>query len=191
MLITLAVTSLPWVTLGQVSNTSQQDTFNTRAAGGDAVVILPVWPQSSETPSPSEATGREGGGTHGPRRSGKPGDQRRPVSILRGTAETLRSCPRLPGTPASASATDPRKERHSARKVGSYLQTWEIRVLGSAGSSRGLWRGILSLRLPPPSSPHPPSCFRPRLWAIASVYIRCLRVDSTCITWCPIRRPLT
>ena len=175
MLIPLAVMNLPWVILGQVSKTllTSRTHLAQEQLEATRVLFCRFDRREEETPSPSEATGREGGGTHGPRCSGKPGDQGRArehpqgARGLHGGPRRLRSCPRLTNTPASASRRCRNKplqtERHSTRKVNSYLQTWEIRVLGSAGSSGGLWTRIPSLHLPTPSSRHAPSCFRPRL----------------------------
>ena len=194
MLIPLAVMNLPWVILGQVSKTllTSRTHLAQEQLEATRVLFCRFDRREEETPSPSEATGWEVGGTHGPRCSGKPGDQGRPVSILRGPAVSRgvrgdsAELPQLPDTPASASRRcrnkPPQTERHSTRKVSSCLQTWETRVLGSAGPSGGLWTRSPSLRLPPPSSRHAPSCFRQRLGSTASIYIRFLCVDSTCIT---------
>ena len=175
MLIPLAVMNLPWVILGQVSKTLLTNRTHLAQEQLEATRVLfcRFDRREEETPSPSEATGREGGGTHGPRCSGKPGDQGRArehpqgARGLHGGPRRLRSCPRLTNTPASASRRcrnkPPQTERHSTRKVSSCLQTWETRVLGSAGPSGGLWTRIPSLHLPTPSSRHAPSRFRPRL----------------------------
>ena len=59
----------PWPS--QQDPPSQQDTFNT--AGGDAVVILPVWLQSSENPLPLKLQGGKVVGHTVPDAQGNPG----------------------------------------------------------------------------------------------------------------------
>ena len=71
--------NLPWVILGQVSKTLLTNRTHLAQEQLEATRVLfcRFDRREEETPSPSESTGREGGGTHGPRRSGKPGDQGR------------------------------------------------------------------------------------------------------------------
>ena len=193
MLIPLAVMSLPWVILGQVSKTLVTNRTHLTHEQLEATRFLfcQFVRRGEETPSPCEATGREGGGTHGSRRSEKPGDQGQAREHPQGgprspgaSSETPRSSPRLPDTPASASPPccnkPPQTERHSTRKVNSYLQTWEIRVLGSAGSSGGLCTRTFSL----PASPIFPSrtiLLQPKALSHPLPLRRLDPVESTCI----------
>ena len=102
MLITLAVTSLPWVTLGQVSKTllanrthlTQLEVTRLLFCQFDcrAVRTLSLWSyKAGRWWDTRSQTLRE---TQGP----APGREH-----PQGSAETLRSCPRLPDMPASAS----------------------------------------------------------------------------------------
>ena len=97
MLIPLAVMNLPWVILGQVSKTLLTNRTHLAQEQLEATWVLfcQFDRREEETPSPSEATGREGGGTHGPRRSGKPRDQGRAREHPQG-ARGLHGGPRSP-----------------------------------------------------------------------------------------------
>ena len=83
--------SLPWVIFGQVSKTLVTNRTHLTHEQLEAMRLLfcQFDRREEETPCPSEATGWEGGGTHGPRCSGKPGDQGRPLSILKGLAVSM------------------------------------------------------------------------------------------------------
>ena len=187
MLIPVTVMSLPWVTLGQVSKTLLINKTHLTHEQLEATrwLFCQFDHREDRHPLPLKLQGGKVVGHTVPDAQGNPGTSTGPWASSGGPR---RPCGAAPGSPARpcrlpvAAAANPRKQRHSTGEVGSYLQTWETRVLGSSGSSGGLWAGIPSLRLPPLSPPHPRSCFRPRLWATASVYIRCLCVDSTCIT---------
>ena len=112
--------SLPRVILGPVSKTLVTHRTHLTHEQLEATRLLFCQFDRRETPYPPEATGPEGGETHGPRRSGKPGDQGRPLSILKGPAVSMgirRDSTELPQAPRHATA-------NSATAQGKWIPTF-------------------------------------------------------------------
>ena len=113
--------SLPRVILGPVSKTLVTHRTHLTHEQLEATRLLFCQFDRRETPYPPEATGPEGGETHGPRRSGKPGDQGRPLSILKGPAVSMGIRRRLHG---AAPGSPTRHRKQSATAQGKWIPTF-------------------------------------------------------------------
>lgn len=175
MPIPLAVTSLPWVTLGQVSKTLLTNRTHLTHEQIEATRWLFCQSDCREErhPLPLKLQGGKVVGHTVLDAQGNPGTRAGPVSILRGTAVSRggsRDSAELPQAPRHARVSFPslpqQTPANSATAQGKWVPTFRRGKSGCWAAlvpPEGLWTGIPSLRLPPPSSPHPPSCFRPRL----------------------------